>query len=132
MAMNNNRPSFVWPQLLELPPDDILLVYLDLNHWIGLAKASAGHPQGRDFLGALDACRVARSQGKTAFVLSGAIYAEMLKIKDPAQRLALAQVMNSATVFTSFSLGELVKSAFGTLPITASGMNCAGSNGSLA
>lgn len=99
--MNKLQPAFVWPSLLEPPPDDVLLVYLDMNHWIGLAKASIGHPQGEFLQGALEACRVARSQGIAVFVLSGTIYAEMLKIKDPAQRLDLAQVMDELTDFAT-------------------------------
>lgn len=98
--MNRDSP-FVWPKLLEPPPANILLVYLDLNHWIGLAKASVGHLQGKSLAGVLDACRLARSRGAAVFVLSAAIYAEMLKIKDPAQRLDLAQVMAELTGFAT-------------------------------
>ncbi len=46
-------------------------------------------------------------------------------------RIGLGVATTSATVLTSFSRGELVRIAFGTLPITASGMNWVGSNGSL-
>jgi hypothetical protein len=99
--MNKLQPAFVWPSLLEPPPDDVLLVYLDMNHWIGLAKASIGHPQGESLQSALEACRAARAQGIAVFVLSGTIYAEMLKIKDPAQRLDLAQVMEELTDFAT-------------------------------
>jgi hypothetical protein len=99
--MDNNRPALVWPRLLELPGGASVLVYLDLNHWIGLAKASTGHPQGKDFLGVLDACRAARSQCTAVFVLSGSIYSEVLKIKDPAQRLDLARIMEELTGFAT-------------------------------
>jgi len=108
MARDNNQPSFVWPRLLKPPPGDILFVYFDLNHWIGLAKALTGHPQGKDFLGVLDACRAALFQGTAAFVLSGTIYAEMLKIKDPAQRLDLAHVMEELTDFSTLISREVV------------------------
>jgi hypothetical protein len=99
--MNKLQPAFVWPSLLKPPPDDVLLVYLDMNHWIGLAKASIGHPKGESLQGVLEACRAARAQGIALFVLSGTIYAEMLKIKDPAQRLDLAQVMEELTDFAT-------------------------------
>lgn len=95
--MNTNPPSLVWPSLLEMPPDNMLLVYLDLNHWIGLAQASVGHPKGGAFVEVLEVCRNARSAGTAAFVLSGTIYAEMQKIKDPAQRRNLADVMEELT-----------------------------------
>jgi len=38
--------SYVWPQTLRLPPRPLKLVYLDLNHWVALAKAMAGHSDG--------------------------------------------------------------------------------------
>ena len=31
-------PPFLWPRLLEPPPADVLLVYLDMNHWIALSS----------------------------------------------------------------------------------------------
>jgi hypothetical protein len=99
--MNTNPPSLVWPGLLERPPDNKLLVYLDLNHWIGLAQASVGHPKGSSHAESLEACRNARSADAAAFVLSGTIYAEMQKIKDPAQRRNLAEVMEELTDFAT-------------------------------
>lgn len=98
--MNNNPPLF-WPRLLEPPPANVLLVYLDLNHWIGLAKASVGHREGLALVDVLEACRATHSAGAAVFVLSGTIYAEMLKIKDPAQRLDLARVMEELTRFAT-------------------------------
>jgi hypothetical protein len=44
LSYENAAPPFVWPPLLELPSNDVFIVYLDLNHWIGLAQASAGQP----------------------------------------------------------------------------------------
>ena len=41
-----SRLLLVWPPLLELPTASMLIVYLDLNHWIGLSQALAGHPKG--------------------------------------------------------------------------------------
>jgi hypothetical protein len=94
-------PSLVWPRFLQLPPDNVLVVYLDLNHWIGLAQASVGHAKGSSVAEALVACRNARSAGTAVFVLSGTIYAEMQKIKDPAQRRSLAVVMEELTDFAT-------------------------------
>jgi hypothetical protein len=94
-------PPYVWPRLLELPPGTLNVVYLDLNHWIGLAQASVGHVKGSSFAETLEACRAARSAGTALFVLSGTIYAEMLKIKDPAQRQTLAEVMEELTDFAT-------------------------------
>lgn len=38
--------AYLWPQSLRLPLRPPKLVYLDLNHWIALAKALAGHRDG--------------------------------------------------------------------------------------
>jgi hypothetical protein len=84
--MDDTAPPLVWPLLPELPPGDKLVVYLDLNHWIGFSQALAGHPKGAAHGDVLEACRAARSAGKALFVLSGTIYAEVQKIKDPMQR----------------------------------------------
>jgi hypothetical protein len=97
----NSIPTLVWPVLLELPPKEMIVVYLDLNHWIGLAQASIGHVKGSSFRDALEACRVARSSGTALFVLSGTIYGEMLKIKDPTQRRILAEIMEELTDFST-------------------------------
>jgi hypothetical protein len=99
--MRDEPPALVWPRLLELPSDTVNVVYLDLNHWISLAQASVGHSKGISFTKALEACRAARSAGTATFVLSGTHYIEMLKIKDPAQRRALADVMEELTGFAA-------------------------------
>jgi hypothetical protein len=99
--MRDEAPALVWPPLLELPPDDVKLVYLDLNHWISFAQASTGHPNGTPFVDTLKACKAAKSAGTAVFVLSGFHYMEMQKIKDPAQRQAIASVMEELTGFAS-------------------------------
>jgi len=99
--MRDEPPALVWPRLLELPTDNVTVVYLDLNHWISLAQASVGHSKGTPFVRTLDACRAARSAGTAMFVLSGTHYGEMLKIKDPAQRREIADVMEELTGFAT-------------------------------
>ena len=99
--MDNSAPPLVWPPLLELPPADKLVVYLDLNHWIGLSQALAGHPKGAAHGDVLEACRAAHSSGRGLFVLSGTIYAEVQKIKDPMQRRRLTEVMEELTGFST-------------------------------
>lgn len=99
--MRDEPPALVWPRLLQLPSDSVNVVYLDLNHWIYLAQASVGHSKGSSFARALEACRVARSAGTAVFVLSGTHYIEMLKIKNPAQRRAIADVMEELTDFAA-------------------------------
>jgi len=99
--MYDTAPSLVWPRLLELPPAEQLVVYLDLNHWIGLSQALMRHRQGAKHGAVLDACRSARSDGNAVFVLSGTIYAEVQKIKDPEQRRRLAHVIEELTDFSA-------------------------------
>lgn len=109
--MTNDRahvPDLVWPALLRLPPDDVAVVYLDMNHWIGLAQAHSGHPNGKDKRTALEACRAAKSKGTAVFALSNCIYMEMHKIKDPAQRRNLANVMEELTEFSTLVSRVLV------------------------
>jgi hypothetical protein len=75
-------------------------VYLDLNHYIYLARAAAGDPTtpaGYDRL--LASCRHAYGAGKAVFPLSGTHYIEMSAILDPAQRKAVAAVMEELSGF---------------------------------
>jgi hypothetical protein len=99
--MKDEPPTLVWPRLLELPPDNVNVVYLDLNHWISLAQASVGHSKGSPFVRTLETCRAARSAGVVVFVLSSIHYGEMLKIRDPAQRREIADVMEELTDFAT-------------------------------
>jgi hypothetical protein len=42
--------------LLELPTDNVNVVYLDLSHWISLTQASVGHSKGNPFVRVFEAC----------------------------------------------------------------------------
>lgn len=53
--------AYVWPRALGRP-SDVVLVYLDLNHWIGLAKAATGHSDGDRYRPALDLLRQRRDR----------------------------------------------------------------------
>ena len=101
-------PPLIWPALLELPAAEQLIVYLDLNHWIGLSQALEGHRQGVAHGDVLDACRAARSEGRARFVLSGTVYVEVQKIKDPKQRQRLAAIMEELTDFNTLVSRPLV------------------------
>src|SRR3954451_2248693 len=99
--MRDKPPPLMWPRGLMLPPDTVKVVYLDLNHWISLSQAAAGHPEGGPFTKVMDACCAERSAGTAMFVLSSTHYMELLKIKDPAQREKLADVMEKLSSFVS-------------------------------
>lgn len=99
--------EYVWPLLL-LPPPEITVVYLDLNHWIGLAKASTGHRDAGQYLDLLEAARARRADGSVTFVLSGQHYMEMSLIRDPRQRRDLAVVMEELSGFTTLLCRSVV------------------------
>jgi hypothetical protein len=48
--------DYIWPATLRLPVRPPKIVYLDLNHWITLSKALAGHPDGESHAEALKQC----------------------------------------------------------------------------
>jgi hypothetical protein len=84
-----------------------MLVYLDLNHWVALAKAYAGHPDGVSSRAALDACVEAVDRGVAVFPLADAIYYEISKIGPHRWRRDLAEVMRLVSgyfVITSRSI----------------------------
>lgn len=74
--------------------DCMKLVYLDLNHWIGLAKARVGHPDGKPYSAALDALARAVESSAVALPLSSAHYEEMSGITDVRQRADIALTMD--------------------------------------
>jgi hypothetical protein len=92
-------PEIVWPPRVVQPARPPALIYLDLNHYINLARTAAGLqvPDGYD--GLLRAATAARQQDRAVFPLSGTHYMEMSGILDPAQRTAVAEVMESLSGF---------------------------------
>ena len=92
-------PEIVWPPRVVQPTPPPALVYLDLNHYINLARTAAGleTPDGCD--GLLRAATAARQQDRAVFPLSGTHYVEMSGILDPAQRTAVAEMMESLSGF---------------------------------
>lgn len=89
----------MWPRSLVTRAPRPLLVYLDLNHWISLAKADTGHTSGIRYRPVLDACRQAVTDGVAIFPLAAAHYLEVSKIRSPRQRQDLAAVMEQLSDF---------------------------------
>lgn len=85
--------TYVWPETLAVPTRPPKLVYLDLNHWIALAKALAGHRDGDRFKEALAACADAADRGLAIFPISDSIYIEISKIGQYRQRRSLREVI---------------------------------------
>ncbi len=95
------------PASLVLPNRPPKLVYLDLNHWIALSKAHAGHRGGEQFRAVLEACVDAVHSGNAHFPLADAIYYEVSRIVSHRQRRDLADVMERVSryvVITSRSV----------------------------
>lgn len=75
------RASFpvVWPSRLLLPQRPPALVYLDLNHFIYLARVAMGSTAPRGYDSLLRACRDAIGDGSAVFPLSATHYMEMAR-----------------------------------------------------
>lgn len=92
--------SYIWPTKLFVPTRPPKLVYLDLNHWVSLSKAQAGHIGGGEFKEELVACDAAAASGTAIFPLSDSIYFEVSKIGPYRQRRDLREVIERVSGFT--------------------------------
>ena len=89
--------QLVWPRLVR-PRRPIL--YLDLNHFIGMARAIAADPKTPAGYGELfEAARAAVEEERIIIPLSGEHLFEVSAIKDPRQRSDLADVMEVLSGF---------------------------------
>jgi hypothetical protein len=88
---------YIWPRTLVVPPRPPKLVYLDLNHWISLAKAGVGHREGEKFKEVLAMCLDAVDQGRAVFPISDSIYSEVSKIRQHRQRRDLRLVIEEVS-----------------------------------
>lgn len=89
--------SHTYAASVRLPPRPPRLVYLDLLHWISLAKAHSGHRTGAKYKDVLDACLRAVNEGRAIFPISDAIYMEVTKIGPYRQRRDLADVIEEVS-----------------------------------
>jgi hypothetical protein len=81
------------------PSRDYTVAYLDLNHWIGLARAAVAHPEGARHVPALERLRRAKATGRAVFPLSSTHYMEMAGIKQARERRDVAAVMEELSGF---------------------------------
>ena len=96
-AKDNLR--YCWPRTLRRPPD-LRIVYLDLNHWIALAKAYSGHKDGREQRDILDRLLQSVQASEAVYPISFGIYVEILKIRDRRRRSDLRKVIEHLGWFT--------------------------------
>ena len=90
--------DYAWPPFVR-PEPSIPIAYLDLNHWISLAKAAVGHPDGAKSRSALTALRELRTAGQVLLPLSSTHYLEMIRIRSARQRSDVAGVMEELSDF---------------------------------
>jgi hypothetical protein len=79
--------------VLMLPARPPELVYLDMLHWIALAKAHAGHRDGKRHEETLVALIRARESGSALFPISDSIFFERSQIRQHRQRRDLRDVI---------------------------------------
>ena len=91
--MKHNCEIHTWPPTLRVPSSRPALVYLDLNHWIALAKVLSGHRDGKGDTSLLESCLRAVEDGNAIFPISLSIYVEILKIKDYQRRYDLRRAI---------------------------------------
>jgi hypothetical protein len=101
---------YVWPRTLRLPRRPPKLVYLDLNHWVSLAKAWAGRDDGQQWAQSLTACLDAAQQGRAVFPISDTIYHEVSKIRQHRQRRDLREVIESVSRYMVVTSRSVVSS----------------------
>jgi hypothetical protein len=83
------------------PAPPVQIVYLDLNHWISLAKAAVGHSDGARYVDSLETLRRARATGRFVFPLSASHYMEMSGVRNARHRADVAAVMEELSGFAS-------------------------------
>lgn len=101
---------YIWPQTLRMPSRPPKLVYLDLNHWVTLAKAMAGHREGEASADVLTGCLNALEGGVAVFPISDSIYFEISKIGPYRQRRDLCQVIEALSRFMVVTSRSVVSS----------------------
>ena len=90
---------YVWPERLVQPLRPPQLVYLDLNHWISLAKCMSGHKDGTRYQDSLDICIEALESGQAVFPISDSTYVELNKIRRHSQRRNLRETIEKLSRF---------------------------------
>jgi hypothetical protein len=127
--MSSTEPAglgdYLWPETLRQPTRPPKLIYLDLNHWVALAKAHAGHSEGRAFEGALEVCIQAVDRGAALFPISDTIYFETSKIgpfrqrkdlRDVIERVSRFMVVTSRSLISVHEIEELLNHKVGPNP----------------
>lgn len=106
-SQNGSPPAYVRPRTLLRPELPYRLVYLDLNHWIELARIKSGRIHSAEKRQLLDS--LLRSMGETAvFPLSLSLFSEVLKLKNRRQRRLLREVMEPLSRYLVVTSGDVI------------------------
>lgn len=92
-------PDLIWPRELLISRRPPKLLYLDLNHWIALARAQQGNGE-QVYVDLLTALRTAIQANTVQVVLSGSLFREVSKVASQVQRRALKDLVAELSGFT--------------------------------
>lgn len=98
----------LWPATLRLPTRPPKLVYLDLNHWISLAKAYSGHRTGERHVANLEALLKAAADGRARFPIADSIVVEISNIGRHRQRKDLREVIEALARFYVITARDVI------------------------
>ena len=98
---------YSWPTTLRRP-SSMRLVYLDLNHWVSIAKVLAGHRDGDGYRDVVPVLSSSVEKGEAVFPISLTIYAEILKIRNHRQRSDLRQAIEHLSRFFVITSRDVV------------------------
>jgi hypothetical protein len=129
---NRTPREYVWPKTLRQPMRPPKLVYLDMLHWISLAKANSGHPEGPQYAEALSAILEAVDKGVAVFPISDTTYMEVSRIgsyrqrrdlRNVIERVSRFQVVTSRVAIANHEVEALLDRIVGPSPDPVNGMD---------
>jgi hypothetical protein len=82
------------------------LVYLDLNHWVGLSKARLGRSDAGPYVEALSELRIAVAEGRIVVPLKSTHYMEISRIASAQRRADLALTMGELSRYVTLTQRE--------------------------
>lgn len=93
MNVGKANGRYIWPRTLRMPTRPPKLVYLDLNHWINLARTYSGDCAEETDKDILDFCFKSVEEKVAVFPLSLDTYIELQKTGDYQKRRNLREVI---------------------------------------
>lgn len=125
------RPLYCWPATLRRPTNQ-RLVYLDLNHWVAVAKVLSRHRDRGKYHDAVHHCSLSVQQQHAVFPISLQIYVEVLKINNRRRRTDLRKaiehlgrffVVTNRHVIVTHEIEALLDNLVGPNPDPVNSMN---------